>query len=346
MSPLTESQAESLAVEHILAKGLKNLWYPICRSDMLGDKPLSLRRLGLKLAVWRSGGKVYALEDHCPHRGAPLSQGSICGERGDTLACPYHGVEVRCDGTVTKVPASPGSPLENARATQSFHAIEAHEAIWIYNAAGFVETPPPLNLPEQLTDTDAFSSFLCYAEWMADYRYALDNLMDPMHGTFLHKLSHSMAEGDISAKFVTRQTPTGFVFEKDGQRDVNFDWTEWADTGVHWMRLEIPYPKTGGPGGSFAIIACVTPIAENQCAAFFWRCRRVQGWQRDTWRFLYRNRLEARHWVVLEQDRVMMEAMEPDANQRERLYAHDAGLVRLRRQLLATAKQALAGAKG
>jgi Vanillate O-demethylase oxygenase C-terminal domain len=69
--------------------------------------------------------------------------------------------------------------------------------------------------------------------------------------------------------------------------------------------------------------------------------RKVQGWQRDTWHFLYRNRLEARHWTVLEQDRVMMEAMEPDANQRERLYAHDAGLVRLRRVMLAAAKQEL-----
>jgi hypothetical protein len=38
----------------------------------------------------------------------------------------------------------------------------------------------------------------------------------------------------------------------------------------------------------------------------------------------------------------MMEAMEPDANQRERLYAHDAGLVRLRRVMLAAAKQELA----
>jgi phenylpropionate dioxygenase-like ring-hydroxylating dioxygenase large terminal subunit len=330
---------EAQQLEKILANGLKNLWYPICRSDMLGDTPLSIRRLGLKLAVWRSSGKVYALEDHCPHRGAPLSQGVILGDR---LACPYHGVEVRCDGMVTKVPASPGSPLENARATQSFHAIEAHEAIWIYNFSGHIDNPPPLNLPVELTDGETYSSFLCYAEWMADYRYALDNLMDPMHGTFLHKLSHSMADGDISAKFVTRQTDTGFVFEKDGQRDVNFDWTEWADTGVHWMRLEIPYPKTGGPGGSFAIIACATPIDANKTATFFWRVRKVQGWQRDTWHFLYRNRLEARHWTVLEQDRVMMEAMEPDANQRERLYAHDAGLARLRRVMLAAAKKELA----
>jgi hypothetical protein len=103
------------------------------------------------------------------------------------------------------------------------------------------------------------------------------------------------------------------------------------DTGAHWMRLAIPDPKTGGPGGPFTIIGSYTPVTRRVSGVFFWRCRRVQGWERDTWRFLYKNRLEARHWQVLEQDRVAIEAMEPDANQREHLYQHDLGLVRMRR---------------
>ena len=36
---------------------------------------------------------------------------------------------------------------------------------------------------------------------------------------------------------------------------------------------------------------------------------------------------------MLEQDRIMMEQMELDANERENLYQHDIGLVRLRRHL-------------
>ena len=36
-----------------------------------------------------------------------------------------------------------------------------------------------------------------------DYRYVMDNVMDPMHGTFLHQQSHSMAEGDIGASIST-----------------------------------------------------------------------------------------------------------------------------------------------
>jgi hypothetical protein len=44
---------------------------------------------------------------------------------------------------------------------------------------------------------------------------------------------------------------------------------------------------------------------------------------------------------VLEQDRVAVENMEPDANQREHLYAHDMGIVRLRRHLRKLAQQQL-----
>jgi len=169
----------------------------------------------------------------------------------------------------------------------------------------------------------------------------MDNVMDPMHGVYLHKQSHTMSEGDAHAEFQIRDLPEieGFVFEKKGQRDVNFDWTEWREAGhIHTMRLEIPYPKTGGPGGNFTIVGSYVPAEKNVTGVFFWRCRKVSGWQRDTWRFLYKNRLEQRHWNVLEQDRVAIEAMEPNANTREFLYQHDLGIVRLRRRLKALAQ--------
>jgi hypothetical protein len=132
------------------------------------------------------------------------------------------------------------------------------------------------------------------------------------------------------------------VFEKEDQSGVNFDWTEFGASGAHWLRLAIPYRKNAGPGGPFWIVGFVTPIEERLCRVFFWRVRKVEGWQRDAWRFLYKTRLEGLHWAVLEQDRLILEAMAPDAREHEFLYQHDTGLARLRRLMLDEAKAQVA----
>ena len=64
----------------------------------------------------------------------------------------------------------------------------------------------------------------------------------------------------------------------------------------------------------------------------------MEGWVKDVWRFLYKNRLEERHWHVLEQDRLVAESIKPDADEHERLYEHDLGLSRVRRLLCAEAE--------
>jgi nitrite reductase (NADH) small subunit len=47
-----------------------------------------VRVAGTSIAVFRtSAGGVYALHDRCPHRGGPLSQGIV---HGDRVTCPLH----------------------------------------------------------------------------------------------------------------------------------------------------------------------------------------------------------------------------------------------------------------
>jgi 3-phenylpropionate/trans-cinnamate dioxygenase ferredoxin subunit len=43
---------------------------------------------GRQVGLFNVGGSFYALEDVCPHRGAPLSEG-IC--EGTEVVCPWHG---------------------------------------------------------------------------------------------------------------------------------------------------------------------------------------------------------------------------------------------------------------
>lgn len=66
-------------------------WKLICK---LEDIPALGARIvrppkGGDIAIFRtSDDKVFALHDKCPHKGGPLSQGLVHGER---VTCPLHG---------------------------------------------------------------------------------------------------------------------------------------------------------------------------------------------------------------------------------------------------------------
>ena len=65
-------------------------WKPICTIDdipILGSRVVN-RSNAHDIAIFRnSENKIFALLDKCPHKGGPLSQGIVFGER---VACPLH----------------------------------------------------------------------------------------------------------------------------------------------------------------------------------------------------------------------------------------------------------------
>jgi len=61
---------------------------------------------GKKIALFNVGGVYYAIDDTCPHRGGPLSQGPV---EGETVTCPLHGSEFDIKtGAVLSPPAATG----------------------------------------------------------------------------------------------------------------------------------------------------------------------------------------------------------------------------------------------
>ena len=71
-------------------------WLDICALDEIN--PLGSRVVaGPKgdLAIFRAADdQVFALDDRCPHKGGPLSQGLIYGKR---VACPLHNWQIELE---------------------------------------------------------------------------------------------------------------------------------------------------------------------------------------------------------------------------------------------------------
>lgn len=326
-----------LDADELAATGLRDRWYPILPSHMVQPgEMVKVTRLEVNWLLFRDArGKLSMLEDRCPHRSAPLSVGQHLGDR---IACKYHGVQVDGTGTVVSVPGMPGCALEGKQATVSLEVAEGAGTIFAFIPLTADSEPTPFVLPDRLSDPDV-SWFPNYAEWAGPWRFYMDNVLDPMHGAFLHRESHSMSGGDTSARFRIRETDRGFFFEKTDQRGVNFDWVEYVRGSMDYVDLEIPYADNAGPRGVFGIVGMSVPIDRNHTCVFHWRTRTVQGWERDVWRFLYKTRLESKHWDVLEQDREVLEALAQDADADEHLYQHDLGVSRIRRIYKADAKK-------
>jgi nitrite reductase (NADH) small subunit len=72
---------------------IMNKWLDVCAmTDIPQLGARVVRHGGLDIAVFRNAeDEVFALEDRCPHKGGPLSQGIVHGRK---VSCPLHGWNV------------------------------------------------------------------------------------------------------------------------------------------------------------------------------------------------------------------------------------------------------------
>ena len=179
----------------------KNAWYVACTPDEIEAKPLGRTVCNEKIVFYRGpDGAVAALEDFCPHRGAPLSLGSVVGGR---LVCGYHGLEMGCDG---KTIAMPGQRVRGFPAVRSFPVVERDGFVWVWTGEAALADPAGIHPLAWATSPDwAYGGGLYHVA--CDYRLMIDNLMDLTHETYVHASSIGQKEID--------ETPTATRVEGD-----------------------------------------------------------------------------------------------------------------------------------
>jgi len=158
-----------------------NCWYVVATSDEVGAGLLARQVLDRRIVLFRNrDGQISALEDRCPHRGAPLSMGSLVD---DTVVCGYHGFAYGADGACVRVPSQQHVPY-GAR-VRSFPVREDAPFVWVWlGQPGLVRSSdPPVVQPlrEQGWTTQGGSSQI-------DVNYMLlhDIALDRTHFTYVH----------------------------------------------------------------------------------------------------------------------------------------------------------------
>jgi vanillate O-demethylase monooxygenase subunit len=169
---------------------LKSAWYVACRPEEIQEGPLGRRICNERMVFYRlADGSPAAVEDFCPHRGAPLSLGRV--EDGK-LVCGYHGLEMGCDG---KVVAMPGQRVRGFPAIKSFAALERHGFVWVW--PGDRDMADPALLPElEWANNPEWAYGGGYYHIQAGYLLMIDNLMDLTHETYVHATSIGQKEID------------------------------------------------------------------------------------------------------------------------------------------------------
>jgi vanillate O-demethylase monooxygenase subunit len=169
---------------------LKNTWYVAGTTQDIDGKPLGRTVCGERIAFFRDeSGHVGAVEDFCPHRGAPLSLGYVCEGK---LVCGYHGLEMGCEG---KTISMPGQRVRGFPAIKKYAVVERSGFIWVW---------PGDSSQADLTLIPAFEWFdnpaWAYGGGLyhinCDYRLMIDNLMDLTHETYVHSASIGQKEID------------------------------------------------------------------------------------------------------------------------------------------------------
>ncbi|KAG2437791.1 hypothetical protein HXX76_005411 [Chlamydomonas incerta] len=178
-------------------------WYPVgIIEDLDPRRPQAVHLLGIPLALWKDAqGQWQAVEDKCPHRLAPLSEGRV--EKDGTLQCAYHGWQFNGRGACTHIPqlrndekAQQVACASRRSCVRAYPTQVAHGLLWVLpdsSAAGWekANTVPVTAIPELLAPGGSANGKSQFGNWYCRdmpirFDILAENLLDPAHLPFAH----------------------------------------------------------------------------------------------------------------------------------------------------------------
>lgn len=184
-----------------------NTWWVAARSEEIGNEPFMRWLLDRPVVMFRSeNGEPIALDNRCPHRWAPLSDGKV---EGDIISCPYHGAQFGADGKCVKYPSQDKPPAKMG--VQSFPIVERGQFIWIWmgdpEKCALADLPPILKLGIKSGWFGVTGDF----EFGANYFLLHENVLDLTHFNFVHAESFGIKSWNPSPEYKVDGQRAGFT---------------------------------------------------------------------------------------------------------------------------------------
>lgn len=160
----------------------RNDWYVACVDTDIDDgAPFAATILDERIVLWRSEGRIVALEDRCVHRAAALSQGRC---EGAHLRCMYHGLLFDRSGTVVEIPGQDVVP-PTAR-VRSYPTATRFGWIWVWMGDPALADTAKLPALFDGVDLNEFGMAGGQLDFAANAQLISDNLLDFSHLPFVH----------------------------------------------------------------------------------------------------------------------------------------------------------------
>jgi phthalate 4,5-dioxygenase oxygenase subunit len=367
-----------------MGKLMRQHWMPACMSEEVAEPdgpPLKVRLLGENMVVFRdTQGRVGALDERCPHRGASLVFGrnEECG-----LRCLYHGWKFDVDGNAVDMSSEPvGARLRESMKTRAYPTQEAGGFIWVWmgNADEVAPFEPPAWAP---TSDTRISIVKMHAA--CNWAQVLEGSIDSAHSSSLHS-------SDMPAATVSGSTATATAWLRpsvDKAPKIEIEKTSYGfryaairkpilnPENQNYVRVTVfiaPYTVLIPPNDQYNLAQMLVPIDDGNCMFYWVAWHPTQGISQDAWRkfcaaevgldvepLTFRKMRNAENWYLQDreamkagaftgilgipaQDMAMWESMGPIADRsHDKLGSSDFAIVQFRRQMLAAAKAVAAG---
>jgi len=232
-------------------------------------------------------GQPVALENRCPHRGAPLTLGCL---KGDSVQCGYHGFEFAPDGSCTNVPSMKTPP--SSASVRSFPVIEQPPFVWVYvgdvDRLGDVPPPPALDW----THDPDFATVHGRMDIAANYMLLKENVLDLTHFGYVHAKSFKItdwvdpptfsSDGDRTSyhqSFVRSPLPMPFAEPLGLPVGIPYNrenYGSFLSPALQEAAVDLYDPDSGARTGRFRVTHATTPIDATHMH-YFWAAGRDFG---------------------------------------------------------------------